>query len=48
MFEKLLGVSKASDLQKVADQAQQMSPDQMDNAMRMLAVSAMDGIPVVS
>jgi len=46
VFEKLLGVSKASDLQKVADQAQQMSPDQMDNAMRMLAVSAMDGIPV--
>lgn len=46
VFEKLLGVNKASDLQKVADQAQQMSPDQMDNAMRMLAVSAMDGIPV--
>ena len=46
VFEKLLGENKASDLQKVADQAQQMSPDQMDNAMRMLAVSAMDGIPV--
>jgi PRTRC genetic system ParB family protein len=46
VFEKLTGASKASDLQKVADQTQQMSPDQMDNAMRMLAVSAMDELPV--
>jgi PRTRC genetic system ParB family protein len=46
VFEKLLGASKASDLQKVADQAQQMTPDQMDNAMQMLAVSAMEDLPV--
>lgn len=47
VFEKLLGVSKASDLSKVADQAQQMSPDQMDSAIHMLAVSAMDDLPVI-
>lgn len=46
VFERLLGANKASDLQKVADQAQQMTPDHMDNAMRMLAVSAMDDLPV--
>jgi PRTRC genetic system ParB family protein len=46
VFEKQLGVSKATDLQKVADQAQQMSPDQMDSAMQMLAVSAMSDLPV--
>lgn len=46
VFEKLLGASKANDLQKVADQAQQLSPDQMDNAMQMLAVSAMEDLPV--
>lgn len=46
-FEKLLNVSKASDVQKVADQAQQMSPDQMDSAIHMLAVSAMEDLPVI-
>lgn len=47
VFEKLLGVSKGSDVQKVADQAQQMSPDQMDSLMQMMAVSAMDDLPVI-
>ena len=45
VFEKLLGVGKASDLQKVADQAQGMTPDQLDSAMKMMAVSAMEAIP---
>ena len=45
VFEKLLGVGKASDLQKVADQAQGMTPDQLDDAMKMMAVSAMEAIP---
>jgi PRTRC genetic system ParB family protein len=47
VFERLLGVSKGSDVQKVADQAQQLSPDQMDSAIQMLAVSAMDDLPVI-
>jgi PRTRC genetic system ParB family protein len=47
VFERLLSVSKGSDLQKVADQAQQLSPDQMDSAIQMLAVSAMDDLPVI-
>ena len=46
VFEKLLGVSKGSDLQKVADQAQQSSPDHKDTLVRMMAVSAMDDLPV--
>lgn len=46
VFEKSLGVTKASDLQKVAGQAQQMSPDQMDDVMAMMAVSAMEELPV--
>lgn len=46
-FEKLLGEKKASDLHKVADQAQQMSPDQMDDAIHMLAVAAMEDLPVI-
>lgn len=46
VFEKLVGTSKASDLQKVADQAQELTPDQMDTAMKMMAVSAMEAIPV--
>jgi ParB family chromosome partitioning protein len=46
VFEKSLGVSKASDLQKIAGQAQQMSPDQMDGVMAMMAVSAMEELPV--
>lgn len=46
VFEKVLSVSKGSDLQKVADQAQEMSPDHTDTCMRMLAVSAMEDIPV--
>lgn len=46
VFELLFGEKKASDLQKVADQAQQLLPDQMDKAMLMLAVSAMEDLPV--
>ena len=47
VFEKLLGANKGTDLHKVADQAQQLPPDLMDNAMRMLAVSAMGDLPVI-
>jgi PRTRC genetic system ParB family protein len=46
VFEKLLGVSRASDLQKVAEQAQQMSTEQMVKATQLLAVSAMEDLPV--
>lgn len=46
VFKLLLGEDKASDLQKVADQAQRLEPDQMDQAMLMLAVSAMEELPV--
>lgn len=46
VFQLLLGENKASDVQKVAEQAQQLTPDQMDKAMLMLAVSAMEDLPV--
>lgn len=47
VFQLLLGQNKALGLQQVAEQAQQLTPDQMDKAMLMLAVSAMEDLPVV-
>lgn len=46
VFEKMTGDSKATDIQKVAEQTEKLSPDQMDDAIRALAVCAMDELPV--
>ncbi|WP_426172526.1 PRTRC system ParB family protein [Pseudoduganella sp. R-34] len=45
VFERLLGEKKATDLNKVADQAQKLTSDHLDTTIKMMAVSAMTDLP---
>ncbi|CAN7639640.1 PRTRC system ParB family protein [Massilia sp. LjRoot122] len=45
VFERLTGEKKGSDLIAVANQVQQMGPDNLDTATKMLAVTAMNDLP---
>lgn len=46
VFETLTGENKGSDILKVAEQAGKLAGDQLDQAINLLAVSAMDELPV--
>lgn len=46
VFERMTGETKATDLFKVADQTEKLTPDQMDDSIRMLCACAMDELPV--
>lgn len=46
VFESVLGEKRASELEGVANQVEQLDPDRLDRTVKMMAVSAMHALPV--